>query len=244
MAENNEFGPYAEIVNTRYGKMIVNKFDTGQVPWLRQHGSAVDAGEIEFLQDTLHRHPAQSKVFFDIGACFGTYSLALAPFLGPHGQIIAFEPQPPNYYMFCGSVALNGLENVYPYLAALSDRNGVVELPRVDYCAPLNFGGLEFGKAGQVETLAQAPQRGGEITHLITAYALDTLSIPPPTLMKIDAEGMEMQILEGAKRVIQQHKPLIYIEYQKSPKAELFARLTDFGYAVHERFLNFYCEPV
>jgi len=235
---------YAEILDTSYGKMIVNRHDTGQVPWLRNTGRAVDATEIDFVTEQLASLSGDAKHVYDVGACFGTNSFAYRNAVGRAGFIYAIEPQRIHFNMLCGSIALNGYDNVIGMNLAIGDRFVYINLPSVDYNQPLNFGGVEFGEDGQKEALAQDIRPGSERAICMPLDLIIDSTGRPPTLVKIDAEGMEDQILTGMVESIKAYKPHIYIEYQKSDKSALFTRLTDLGYAVHERFLNFWCEPV
>jgi hypothetical protein len=61
--------------------------------------------------------------------------------------------------------------------------------------------------------------------------------------MKIDAEGMELQVLEGATETITRNRPVMYIEFVKSDRDALEAKITAWGYDIHVNGMNFLCVP-
>ena len=67
-----------------------------------------------------------------MGANFGCFALALARIAGPKGKVHAFEAQRVIFDMLCGSVALNGLTQVFCHHVAVGDREGVIEVPQFD----------------------------------------------------------------------------------------------------------------
>jgi tRNA1(Val) A37 N6-methylase TrmN6 len=129
------------IVPTVYGQMMVNRYDINQTEALFKTGKAVDHEEIMMLARILRTLGPELTVL-DVGANFGTYSIALA---AAAAKIHAFEPQRLIYNLLVGSVALNALTNVYCHNVALGDREGRVEIPQYDYNRPMNFGSVEFG---------------------------------------------------------------------------------------------------
>src|ERR1700677_2124963 len=77
--------PFAIIVPTIYGNMIVNRHDVNQTNALIKTGAAVDHPTIVFLARLL-RLGEKNPVFIDVGANIGTYSLALAHCVGRGGE--------------------------------------------------------------------------------------------------------------------------------------------------------------
>ncbi|MEN9712504.1 MAG: hypothetical protein RLY90_765, partial [Pseudomonadota bacterium] len=109
--------PYTIVLPTGYGHMLVNRFDINQTGALLKTGRATDAEKVEFAVRVCENSPP-SSIALDIGANFGTYSLAMARAMQKlGGRVYAFEAQRIIYYMLCGSVSLNSLENCYPQFA-------------------------------------------------------------------------------------------------------------------------------
>jgi FkbM family methyltransferase len=178
----------------------------------------------------------------DVGANFGTFSLALARVVGPRGKVHAFEPQRIIFNMLAGSVALNSLTNVYCHHLALGDREGKVEIPQFDYSQPLNFGSIEFTPQ-QNEPLHQQRGKDASRAEYVPLTTIDRLGFDRVHLVKIDAEGMEMQVLQGAADTIRRCRPVLYLEYLKGDKAALHQHVASLQYLIHENGLNFLCIP-
>jgi FkbM family methyltransferase len=233
--------PFTIIAPTAYGQMLLNRFDINQTNALIKTGMAIDHTEITMLAQILQLLGTDLTVL-DIGANMGTYSLALARFVGARGKVHSFEPQRVLFHLLAGSVALNSLTNVHCHHVALGDREGQLEIPQFDYSQPLNFGSIEFSSE-QVEPLHQI--RGHDpvkIDH-VPLRALDQFGFDPVHLMKIDVEGMELNVLQGAMETLKRFKPVLYVEFFKSDKAALQQLITGLGYATYENGPNFLCIP-
>src|ERR1700728_65305 len=98
--------PFTVLVPTAYGQMLVNRYDVNQTNALFKTGFAVDHAEIALLTQVLQLLGSDLTVV-DVGANFGTYTLALARCVGARGKVHAFEPQRTIFHMLAGSVALN-----------------------------------------------------------------------------------------------------------------------------------------
>ena len=111
-----------------------------------------------------------------------------------------------------------------------------------DYSQPLNFGSIEF-TAEQREPLNQQRQHDPRRAEYVPLTTIDRLAFPQVHLMKIDAEGMEMQVLAGAADTLRRCRPVLYVEFLKNDKEALRRAVTAFGYLVHENGINFLCIP-
>ena len=233
--------PFTILLPTAYGQMLVNRHDINQTNALFKTGLAIDHGEIAMLAQILQRLGTDLTVL-DIGANFGSYTLALARCVGPRGKVHAFEPQRIIFNMLAGSVALNSLTNVFCHHVALGDREGKLEIPQFDYSQPLNFGSIEFAPE-QREPLHQARRHDPQQVEYVPLTTLDRFELGEVHLMKIDAEGMEAQVLDGAADTLRKCRPVIYLEFLKSDKAALQRRVAALDYAVYENGMNFLCIP-
>lgn len=233
--------PFSIVVPTIYGQMIVNRNDINQTNALLKTGRAIDHDEIELLSHILSLIGNDLTVI-DVGANFGTYSLGLASRVGTRGKIHAFEPQRIIFNMLAGSVALNALTNVYCYNIALGDREGSIEIPQFDYAKPLNFGSVEFG-AEQREALTQARAYDSAAVEHVPLATIDQFAFPHVHLMKIDAEGMELEVLAGARETIERCRPVLYVEFIKVDSAVLRECIASLDYAIHPVGMNYLCIP-
>lgn len=183
------------------------------------------------------KHARPGTVAVDAGAHIGTLSVALANLLGPKGVVYAFEPQRKLHRELVHNARLNGLENIVALRFALGSKPGIVEMsPATKH----NEGGT--GVAG-----------GGDRAELRT---LDGFGLENVSLIKIDVEGYEDHVLDGARETIMRNRPVIVIEIQggsnyasASPQVRQFidrtrAKLESFGYEVqHVRTHDYLALP-
>lgn len=173
--------------------------------------------------DTWRPYIPESGIVVDAGANLGAHTLAFAEAVGMGGVVYAVEPQRSIYYMLCGSLALCGARNVHARLCALSREAGAVKIPLLDYGAQNNFGGLDLravvGQDIPCETVPCMP---------LDAWRLERLDF-----LKIDVEGMELDVLHGGKETITKCRPVIAAEAdreQNNPALLAWLRLN--GYRV------------
>ncbi|MDD9876627.1 MAG: FkbM family methyltransferase [Magnetovibrio sp.] len=116
------------------------------------------------------------------------------------------------HQILCANVALNGLENVRARHAALGAEPGQIIVPGIDYEKGGNYGGLELGKYEQGERVA--------------VETIDALNLKACHFIKIDVEGMENEVLDGAADTLARHQPVLYVENDRRERAaELIERL-------------------
>src|SRR5512141_1091170 len=160
------------------------------------------------------------QVIVEVGANIGAHTLLLAQLSGVGGKVLAFEPQRIVFQTLCANLALNSITNVHCFHAAVGGTPGHVVVPLLDYSRDGNFGGLELGSHAQ-----------GESVPLLT---IDSLNLPRCDFLKIDVEGMEQQVLEGAVKTIAMHSPVLYVENDRKEKAAPLIRFIDsLGYNMY-----------
>ncbi|WP_270937593.1 FkbM family methyltransferase, partial [Falsiroseomonas oryzae] len=137
-------------------------------------------------------------VAVDCGANIGAVAVPLARKVGPAGRILAFEPMRLPFLCLCATAVLNGLPQIDPRRQALGAMPGDVALPDLDPTAPGNHGALSLLGA-----------TGGERAQVVT---LDSLRLLRLALLKIDAEGMDWAVLQGARETIARCRPALYVE--------------------------------
>jgi protein O-GlcNAc transferase len=165
--------------------------------------------EIRFVRRVLE--PGQRAV--DIGANYGLFTLSMAKVVGREGHVWAFEPASTTAAYLERSLDANGLPNVTLRKAGLSVRAGVAELS-LNANAELN-GITRGGEAGAA----------GGTTERIELCSLDELDAAGTwdsvDFLKVDAEGEELRIIEGAASFLRRHSPLIQFEVKAGSKAAL-----------------------
>jgi FkbM family methyltransferase len=200
---------------TATGKILYNTMD-------RYVGRSIDLyGEYSNEEATLFRSLLKpGAIVLDIGAHIGPHSLVFAESVGPAGAVLAFEPQRPLFQMLCANMALNNHTNAYCYHAAVGARPGEIFIPVLDYTSENNFAGLSLGKYDQ-----------GEKIRLLT---IDSMDLQQCDFMKIDVEGMELEVLKGAQKTIEQFRPALYVENDREKKsAALIKHLKSISYDLY-----------
>jgi FkbM family methyltransferase len=229
---------YNTILPTAYGPVIVNRNDLAQTVPLLQTGESLCHGDIQFLCD-LARRCGEGVCCVDIGAHFGLYSLALGKAVAPlRGTVAAFEGQRILAYMLAGTMALNSMENVYCHHRVLGRTLGSLPIPQYDYSRPGSFGSVEFQSTSIDVHQERQPDDPRERVDMVT---LDHMGFERLDLLKIDAEGMEEDILAGGERSIGTFQPIVWIEWVKSDPARLVEYFRSRGYTIYRHDIDLFC---
>ena len=128
------------------------------------------------------------SVFADVGANLGLYTLWAARRVGTQGRVHAFEPVPDVRERLRHNVALNAFDSVEIVGSAVGAEPGSVTLNRVEGASG-RTSRYVHGAAGSIEASVVT----------LDAYFSDRR---PPELLKIDVEGMELQVLLGSQRLM------------------------------------------
>ncbi|HEY7309849.1 MAG TPA: FkbM family methyltransferase [Gemmataceae bacterium] len=196
----------------RHGTMLYNVHDQYIGRSLDLYGEYSE-GEVDLFRQMVK--PGQ--VVLEVGANIGAHTVFLARAVVPGGRVLAFEPQRIVYQTLCANLALNNITNVYCWQAAVGRTPGEVRVPLLDYARPNNFGGVQLGAAGEGEP--------------VPVRTIDGLQLPRCALIKVDVEGMEQEVVEGAVATLQRCQPLLYVENDRREKsASLIRTLDALGY--------------
>jgi FkbM family methyltransferase len=174
-------------------------------------------------------------IVLDIGANLGSFTIPLAKEM-PNHSFMAFEPQRIIYYQLCTNVFLNRLDNVYPYQWALSNGDWRESMDMPDYEKETNIGA--FSVDPEVRNKEYEVKTKGEFA-VVCATMLDNFKFEDIKLIKIDVEGHELEVLQGAHKTLElnNYPPIIFESWTwKFPekRAALFGYLTDIGYTITE----------
>lgn len=185
-------------------------------------GRSLDVyGEYSELEAQLFRHVLRSGlVAVDVGANIGAFTVALARAVFPGGSVIAIEPQRILHQMLCANLALNGIRNVRALQAGAGRAFGKAIAPIIDFAMPSNFGGVPL-----------VPSGPGEVVDIVP---IDTLGLPACHFVKIDVEGMEVEVIDGAAETIERCRPILYVENAYTDKSPvLIERLRALGFRLY-----------
>jgi FkbM family methyltransferase len=201
-----------KIVKSNYGTMIINTNDQYIGRSIEQYGqwAADDIDLISRICDFL----LQSKpkiIIYDVGSNIGSHTVALAYRFGERVQIRAFEAQRQIYYMLCGNVAINGLDNVYCEYAAVSDVVGSLSIQVPDYKEINNFGGVEL----QFPVHSDNQTMNKPNMEFVQTVTIDGFN-ESVDFIKMDIEGMEHLALAGAINTLTSSRPICFVEMVKT----------------------------
>ena len=173
-------------------------------------------GSYEYTKQRLfERRVAAGDVVYDVGANVGFYTLLASVLVGPTGQVVAVEPFPRNVSYLRRHLALNAVTNVTVIEGAAHDHCGVIGVTDgPDSCQ------IRVDEAGALR---------------VRSFTLDDLTfhdgLPAPTAIKIDVEGAEGAVLRGARRLLTENGPLIFLStHGPDVHTESCRLLSEFGY--------------
>ncbi|APW41603.1 FkbM family methyltransferase [Rhodoferax saidenbachensis] len=189
---------------------------------------------------------AISKMFYqdeaapfimDIGANLGAYTIPIAKDVASmDGMVYAYEPQRIVFYQLCGNAFLNRLDNVFPFNMAIGDTEGSVLIPSINYKDSKNIGGFTLDQDAHSH-LGPVAIDGKDQGHAVRLACLDNLDVPKsPSLIKIDVEGLELQVLKGAVKFLEKHQypPMLLeawnLDWFQERRKELLDFLAHLGY--------------
>ncbi len=226
-----------------HGTMIVSRFDYATGPQGQAYGvglqmletGAYDLAEVELLKQLLARrrvHFGDGAVVLDCGANVGVHTVEWAKQMTGWGRVIAVEAQERLFYALAGNLAINNCLNARAINAAVGAVAGTMRVPVPDYLQAGNLGGLELRASARTEFIGQPIDYSEAATVEIPGITVDGLKLPRLDLLKVDVEGMEAEVLDGARATIAACRPVIVAEHIKTGWDTLAGRLTAAGYKV------------
>jgi FkbM family methyltransferase len=237
------------LASTDHGTMIVNRFDYKMETETSGFGvgfkilneSSFELSEISvaaFVLAARRKHFGDGVVAVDCGANIGTHTVEWAKQMTGWGSVTAIEAQERVYYALAGNITINNCFNTKLVHAAVGIENGVMRIPNPDYFQPTSFGSLELRPPRAPEDIGQKIDYAERSLVSVRAITLDSLALRRVDLLKIDVEGMECDVLDGARRTIRQSLPVIIIEHYKTGSEKIAAALRHYGYSLAEMGLN------
>jgi FkbM family methyltransferase len=214
----------------------LNGFVTNQLSYmLFPNDNAVTSSIINgwqyewYIFDFLNKNQidCEGKTILDVGANNGSFAIDFAHLVGDNGMVHSFEPQRIIYYQLCTNVFINGLDNVYCHNEAIGNVDDFVMIEKPNYFEStkmVNFGGAEIVK---------------ENGDLIPIKRLDSYDFKDVVFIKIDVQGYESFVIDGAEETIKKHRPYLFVEFedhllqkQGTSEIELKAKIEALGYLV------------
>lgn len=192
------------------GKLQGKKWIVGS----SQHGCWL--GSYEYDKQVLFAQTVKpGSVIYDLGSHVGFYTLLSSVLVGNIGKVVSFEPLPKNLTYLKKHLQINNITNTQIIEAAVCDREGTAYF-ETNNCS---FQG-HFVSEGNL---------------CVRTVGLDELinkkQLPPPNYMKIDVEGAEVKVLQGAKKMLTEFHPTIFLAtHGKEIHKECCELLANLGY--------------
>ncbi len=164
----------------------------------------------------------KDSTIFDIGANIGTHSVPMA-LKASNGVVFSFEPAKKTYQFLLKNIY--NLKNIYPVLLAVSEKSGKATFHNASDNA---YSGLNItGKKPIVDTENVLTISTDDFVHLQNINKLD--------FIKIDVEGHEQSVINGAMKTLANLRPKILIEICEDEKngvkpQTLIQQIIDAGY--------------
>lgn len=129
--------------------------------------------------------PSLNDVVWDVGSQFGDFALIWSKFAS---KVFAFELDANNYRELQENLKLNKSDNVFPFNWAIGNGNPI-----------------QFQMKGHMATISN----NGNKTDTVR---LDDIDFPKPDILKIDVEGFELDVLNGAKKLLKENNIKLIVE--------------------------------
>lgn len=165
---------------------------------------------LEIFQDEVYEQvwrPKPGDIVLDIGAYVGMFTVKASRLVGDKGKVIAVEPSPQNYELL--EKNCEGLNNVILVKKAIMSKTGT--------------GKLYYAKSTASNSLIIRGERYVEVRTIKLDDLMIDLGLDKVDIIKIDAEGAEIDVLQGGQVVLANGTRLAIAAYHTAPngKAEI-----------------------
>ena len=228
-----------------------------EYPWIKLiYSHDGDTQEYRYHKNCLSYYANEMPVFLsilkrddtiiDVGANMGFMTTLFSSIVGPEGKIFSFEPSPKTYNKLQNTIRINDLKNVETFNMGCGPEKSTMLLQSISDSSGHNT--LTKQNSSKVVGTVEV-----QITPLDEVEKLFQQKI---NVIKIDTEGFEPNVLLGAKKLIELHKPILHIEmggdYTESTHQTLQI-LKDYNYRTNQpdnldwkkigNGVNFLCYP-
>ncbi len=208
----------------KHGLMIYNQKDIWQGKSFDTYGEYSE-DEVRLYAKILKKDDSIVEVGGNIGSMMVPMSRIVSS-----GTVMSFEPERNAFCALAGNVAINNLHNVFCFQQAIGKEPGTILVPELDLDKTDNFGGLELDK--DYTKAAHYP---------VSMNSIDNLGLHRCDLLKIDVEGMELAVLQGAAKTIEKFSPYLIVEDDRESKSEdLRAFIHSLGYKIYVHWAPFF----
>lgn len=189
-----------KLLKTKYNNLVFYYLKND-----RYVGQRVVLGKYEpYETELILRQVKKGDVVVDVGANIGYYTVLLAQ---KAKKVYAFEPDSINFEILKKNIKANGLENVVAIKAAVGSKEGKLGL----YKSKENFGDHKLFQIPLGSAASPFDKR-----ETVKIIKLDDFVKEKVDLIKIDTQGWEPEVIEGAKNLIKKWKPVMFLEYSSA----------------------------
>lgn len=235
---------------SNHGSLIVNRNDQHLIKGKGGYGvgyqiltkSSFDPSEVGLalrMLDARRVHFGPGVVAIDGGANIGVHTIEWARHMHGWGRVLSFEAQEILFYALAGNIAINNCFNARARLAALGETAGHMAVPQPDYLREGSFGSLELRRRDNTEFIGQRVSYDPEACVSVPVVKLDDVPVARADFVKVDVEGMEVEVLRGASRILEEFRPILLVEFIKSDRQQLTRMLESAGYRLFTVGINF-----
>lgn len=220
----------SEIFKNEDGTFIIFPNDA-----IAQHIKSGKLWEKHF-RDVINVFISPGDVVVDAGANFGYNAILMGKQISPNGLLATFEPQRIIHQQLSGNLILNNIFNAVTFHAALGNEQSTTTMRSVDYESNwINIGDTSIGEGGEK----------------VDVYTLDQLELDRINFIKIDIQGYELFMLQGAKNTLKQHQPNLFIEIEPHQlikfnitENQLIDYIKSFGYRIFKINNEYPCDHI
>lgn len=195
-----------------------NVFEYSDIAHVFASEGVIEKDDMALVSQIITANPKDSYVFYDIGSNTGPYSLLVAT-KKEHGTVYSFDPVDAHLSTLSESIRLNNYENrVHPQKIALSNKKGLAT----------------FLLSGTGSSLEKDFLSRTTPTIEVSLSDLDSYKeeqkLFAPDFIKIDVEGHEYQVIQGARKTIEEFQPILFVEIAKGLKNNGVKNFTNKNY--------------
>lgn len=217
-------------VKLDYGEFVVVD---GYSLWIL---TCYEEGIVRMLKRVFVNNP--ELTFIDIGAHIGKYTVLAGRYLRK-GQVLAFEPHPENFEYLVLNVSINRINNAKLFPLALLNKIGFVKMIIAD------TSGEHSCKYSETKTNSKVIN----VPAVTLDYVVQRLNLKNVDLIKIDVEGAEIEVLEGAINTLYKFRPHIVMEVWFNNLRQVFIILRRLDYHivkldVQQEHMYIYAYPI
>lgn len=238
--------PDVDLVDAASGRFLIFQTDVGIGNALRVKGAFEP--HLAKIASLVHRLRG-GGMLLDIGANIGSFCVPVARATGC--EVHAFEAQRLVAQLLSGNLVLNGIGAGHVHHVALAAPNcsGSLQIEVPNYASAGNFGAFST-QEHLFQSVSRLRMKTSDQKEEVPLRTLDSYNFDDVFLLKIDVEGAELQVLQGAVETLRESNfpPLIFEawreEWWASEREQLLSFVQDLGYEVTPMDENFFAQHV